>query len=287
MAEINKAGIPDKNTVGRLGDICINTVTGDRYKLAYISTTTTYDGTYTDYEWVFINDGLLSADTIKEVDIVTELPETEENGVLYVVSDGLIVNIVKINGTIIYDRYEKSLIVRYTASESGLIPTFNDEYVDYEVKEEDNGDGTYTISVMTNNIDNLPTTISFNEKNNLLAIEKFNVKNTSKVTNMSNMFYGCNNLTSLDLSGFDTSKVTNMSNMFYGCDKLTSLGSMMNICANLTLPSALNKESILDVVDNLATVTSTKTLKINAQQLSWISEDKIREANNKGWTISA
>ena len=101
------------------------------------------------------------------------------------------------------------------------------------------------------------------------------------------MFYGDNNLTSLDLSGFDTSKVTNMSNMFYGCDKLTSLGSMMNICANLTLPSALNKESILDVVDNLATVTSTKTLKINAQQLSWISEDKIREANNKGWTISA
>lgn len=66
MAEINKAGIPDKNTVGRLGDICINTVTGDRYKLAYTSTTTTYDGTYTDYEWVFINDGLLSADTIKK-----------------------------------------------------------------------------------------------------------------------------------------------------------------------------------------------------------------------------
>jgi len=35
------------------------------------------------------------------------------------------------------------------------------------------------------------------------------------------MFYGCSSLTSLDLSGWDTSKVTNMSSMFYGCSKLS------------------------------------------------------------------
>ena len=37
---------------------------------------------------------------------------------------------------------------------------------------------------------------------------------TSKVTNMSSMFYYCSSLTSLDVSSFDISKVTNFSNMF-------------------------------------------------------------------------
>ena len=37
------------------------------------------------------------------------------------------------------------------------------------------------------------------------------------------MFYNCNNLTSLDLSNFDTSKVTNMNSMLYGCLNLSSI----------------------------------------------------------------
>ena len=47
--------------------------------------------------------------------------------------------------------------------------------------------------------------------------------NTSKTTNMSNMFTDCEKLTSLDLSGFDTSNVTNISNMFNNCVVLSSL----------------------------------------------------------------
>ena len=47
--------------------------------------------------------------------------------------------------------------------------------------------------------------------------------NTSKTTNMSNMFTDCEKLTSLDLSGFDTSNVTNISNMFDNCVVLSSL----------------------------------------------------------------
>ena len=47
--------------------------------------------------------------------------------------------------------------------------------------------------------------------------------NTSKVTDMSNMFSSCRGLTSLDLNGLDTSSVTNMSGMFSSCKNLTSL----------------------------------------------------------------
>ncbi len=46
---------------------------------------------------------------------------------------------------------------------------------------------------------------------------------TSKVTNMSHMFYGMRNLISLNLSNFDTSKVTNMSHMFRDMRSLTTL----------------------------------------------------------------
>ena len=43
---------------------------------------------------------------------------------------------------------------------------------------------------------------------------------TSFVTNMSSMFYDCKGLISLDLSNFNTSNVTNMGSMFYNCSNL-------------------------------------------------------------------
>lgn len=55
------------------------------------------------------------------------------------------------------------------------------------------------------------------------SISGLNLLDTSNVTNMYSMFYYCNALTSLDLSGWDTSKVTNMMQMFRGCTALTRL----------------------------------------------------------------
>ncbi len=47
--------------------------------------------------------------------------------------------------------------------------------------------------------------------------------NTSHVTNMGSMFYGCEKLEELDLEGFITSSVTDMSFMFYGCAGLAEM----------------------------------------------------------------
>ena len=47
--------------------------------------------------------------------------------------------------------------------------------------------------------------------------------NTSAVKNMSNMFRECSSISELDLSGWDTSNVTNMSYMFYACKAMTKL----------------------------------------------------------------
>ena len=40
---------------------------------------------------------------------------------------------------------------------------------------------------------------------------------------MGCMFYKCSSLTSLDVSNFDTSNVTDMDSMFYGCSKLKTI----------------------------------------------------------------
>ena len=47
--------------------------------------------------------------------------------------------------------------------------------------------------------------------------------NTSTLTSMAEMFYGCSKLTSLDLNVFNTSNVNTMMNMFYQCSKLEEL----------------------------------------------------------------
>ena len=62
----------------------------------------------------------------------------------------------------------------------------------------------------------------FYKCNKLSSLDLSNF-NTANVTNMYEMFCDCNNLSSLDLSNFNTAKVTNMGNMFENCNKLTSL----------------------------------------------------------------
>ena len=57
----------------------------------------------------------------------------------------------------------------------------------------------------------------------LRPVEGMAYLNTSEVTSMKQMFYNCNELTSLDLSHFNTAKVTDMSGMFSLCVYLTSL----------------------------------------------------------------
>ncbi len=63
----------------------------------------------------------------------------------------------------------------------------------------------------------------FSDFTNLTTIEGLEYLDTSKVTNMAQMFSYCPSLTSLDLSHFDTSKVIIMNSMFSSCPSLTSL----------------------------------------------------------------
>ena len=81
----------------------------------------------------------------------------------------------------------------------------------------------------------------------LKQIEGIKNLNTENVKDMSNMFYGCSGLISLDVTNFNTANVTNMRDMFASCTSLTSLDvtnfntenvtnmrSMFEFCTSLT-----------------------------------------------------
>ena len=69
---------------------------------------------------------------------------------------------------------------------------------------------------------------------NLKQIEGIENLNTTNVTNMTSMFYGCSQLTSLDVTHFNTENVTNMVQMFTDCRCLTSLDVTNFNTANVT-----------------------------------------------------
>ena len=73
---------------------------------------------------------------------------------------------------------------------------------------------------------------------------------TSNVTNMYNMFYGCSNL--LSIPQLDTSKVTDMSYMFYDCNKLTTI-------PQLNTSNVTNLNSIFQDCGNLLSIPQLDT----------------------------
>jgi len=83
----------------------------------------------------------------------------------------------------------------------------------------------------------------------LLKIEGLNYFDTSRTTNMSNMFNDTRNLISLDLSSFDTSNVTNMSAMFYRSGDLVALD-----LSNFDTGNVTNMSNMFSRTSNLASL---------------------------------
>ena len=95
--------------------------------------------------------------------------------------------------------------------------------------------------------------------------------NTANVKYMSDMFSGCQNLSSLDLSKFNTEKVTNMSRMFYGCQKLSSLDL-----------SNFNTEKVTDMSSMFE-----DCLELSSLDLSNFNTKEVKQMNNMFWGCSA
>ena len=141
---------------------------------------------------------------------------------------------------------------------------------------------------------------------------------TSNVTDMGYMFQYCESLASINLSSFDTSNVTDMGYMFQYCESLTELdlsnfnvskvtsSSGLRIFGMSNMPqltdfkapknigtqfdvskcTGLTHDSLMSIINNLATVTSTKKLVLGATNLAKLTDEEKAIATSKGWTLS-
>ena len=110
--------------------------------------------------------------------------------------------------------------------------------------------------------------------------------NTSNVTNMDCMFWGCSSLTSLNVSGWDTSNVTNMKYMFCNCSSLTKLdlnrwntskvtemSGMFDYCNSLTSlnVSGWNTSKVTDMESMFFGCSSLTSLDLNRWNTSKVT----------------
>ena len=103
----------------------------------------------------------------------------------------------------------------------------------------------------------------FKSFRNLTQIAGIENLNTENVKDMSNMFYGCSGLISLDVTHFNTENVTSMRNMFYSCSSLTSLDVTNFNTANVT-----DMSNMFSNCRNLTTIYVSDKFVINNKNYS-------------------
>ena len=140
----------------------------------------------------------------------------------------------------------------------------------------------------------------------LTSIPQFD---TSKVTGMGAMFYQCTRLSTIPL--LNTSNVLSTAYMFFACSSLTtvpaldvnkvySADGMFNNCSNLksilmtnigfslniSASTKFERSDLLVILNNLKTVTSSKTLTMGETNLAKLTDEDKAIAINKGWTLA-
>ena len=113
--------------------------------------------------------------------------------------------------------------------------------------------------------------VSLSKNNSIITLKWEN-----KLTNCAKMFYGCKNITSIDLTKSDLTSVANMNSMFYGCSSLTSIkfkdGIISNVedmshmfdgCSSLNPSNLINNFDTSKVTDMSNMFSDTKLSSFN------------------------
>ena len=108
---------------------------------------------------------------------------------------------------------------------------------------------------------------------------------TENVTSTESMFYQCSSLTSIPQ--LDTSKVTNMYGMFQNCSKLEEIHMIgMKVNFDISYSTKFTESALVEILNNLATVTSTRTLTMGSTNLAKLTNEEKAIATNKGRTLA-
>ena len=145
------------------------------------------------------------------------------NDFLTVRLNGNEISMMKLNGTIIYQKAVEPepglpIVAKYTLSDtSKTSPTYVlGKPSDWTETIKNNNDGTYTVTIRASRS---VGTIRFNGMTSLVSMDYLDV---SRVSSFSLMFEGCTNLTYVNTSNW-SGEAWGMENMFKNCASLTSL----------------------------------------------------------------
>lgn len=128
-------------------------------------------------------------------------------------------------------------------------------------------------------VTNMPS--MFSKCSSLTALPQMDTPNAQ---NMANMFEYCSKLTVIP--ALNASKVYNLNNMFKSCSSLKSIlmtGMMANF--DISASTKFEESDLVTILNNLATVTQTKTLTMGATNLAKLTDAEKAIATNKGWTL--
>ena len=136
---------------------------------------------------------------------------------------------------------------------------------------------------------------------NCFAITSVPQLDTSSNTSFNSTFHRCFGLQTVPL--LDAHLVTNLNSMFGACSKLTNLGGLTNLgkaftgsnqyghLLDLSVSSVLTKESIMNVINNLAapdnTAVTDATLKLSAASYALLTAEDIAIATAKNWSVTS
>ena len=109
---------------------------------------------------------------------------------------------------------------------------------------------------------------------------------SSNYTSTIGMFDMCTGLETV--SGLYMGGVESTSYMFRDCESLKNLGKLNYLKVDLDLSYCpnLTKESLMNVIDGLSKVTSTTRLTIGSVNLAKLTNEEIKIATDKGWTVA-
>ena len=173
-------------------------------------------------------------------------------------------------------------------------------YIDMSNIAYEKGITKFNVGALFNNCTNLETIIApsdlivtnismlCNNCGKLTSVDFIKNWDMSNCVSLNRIFNGNQALESIDLSNLDASKVTNLTQLVDNCTNLKNFKAPKNISVSISDFSRslnLTVESLIDIINNLATVSTTQTLTLGAVNLAKLTTEQIQIATNKGWTV--
>ena len=121
----------------------------------------------------------------------------------------------------------------------------------------------------------------------LETVEITNIESASNIIFADYMFSECRNISEIPAFDFANLNPNSASGIFSGCRSLKFI-HCKNIGFNLYIKSStlFTREALLEIINNLQTVTSTKKFTMGETNLAKLTDEDKAIATNKGWTLA-